>query len=332
MLVSGTGGCGGGSPTNPSTGGGVSAPPGGVAQFSVSPIADPVAGSLTALGNLNPPGHTLPTDHVYFYQQSLAGGSPFNNVVRTVYAPAKATVKYVIANGSEVQVGFQATSTFVYYFDHLTARAGGLSIGTIVEAGEVVGTATSTLDLGAWDTAVTLTGFVTPSRYSDGTLHCVSPWKYFTEPLRSQLYAKIYRAPGASDRDGKIDVDVPGRLAGAWFDSSVPKTSEAAGPNGWPKQLGFVYDLYDPSIVRISIGGTIAPAGLWGIDDTAPRPVDVSTASGLVAYRLRYAFQTNVSYGVMLVQMTSDTEIRVEVFVGATSATAFTANARTYVR
>src|SRR5208282_6851587 len=42
-------------------------PPNGAAQFTVVPTA-PVPGlSLTALGSLNPPGHTLPTDHVYFY-------------------------------------------------------------------------------------------------------------------------------------------------------------------------------------------------------------------------------------------------------------------------
>ena len=313
----------------------VTAPVGGVAQFSVSPVADPVAGSLTPLGSLNPPGHTVPTDHVYFYQQSLAG-YPFNDVVRTVYAPAKGTVRFVQSGtGNEVKVTFLATPTFNWYIDHLTLRASGLSVGTVVEAGEVLGTAKAAFDLGAWDSSVTLTGLATPSRYSSETLHCVSPWKYFTEPLRSQLYAKIHRAPGAADKDGKIDFDIPGKLVGAWYDSSLPKTNESSGPNGWPKTLGFVYDMYDPSLVRISIGGTIAPAGVFGIEDDAIRPENVSTASGLVTYRLRNAFQTSVTYGVMLVQMTSDTEIRVEVFIGATSitgATGFTSNARTYIR
>ena len=318
--------------TGPSSSSNVAAPPGGVAQFSVSPIADPVTGSLTPLGNLNPPGHTVPSDHVYFYPQSLAGGNPFGGGARTVYAPAKGAVSFVLNNGSEVKVGFQATSTFLYYFDHLTPRASGLAVGTIVEAGEVVGTAATTLDLGAWDTSVTLSGLISPERYPYETLHCVSPWKYFTEPLRSQLYAKIYRAPTAADKDGKIDVDIPGRLAGAWYESSLAKNSDSAGPNGWPRTLTFVYDMYDPSIVRISIGGTIAPAGVWGIDDTAPRPENVSTANGLVAYRLRCPFQTNATYGVMLVQMVSDAEIRVEVFVGATSASGFTSNALRYLR
>lgn len=310
----------------------MTAPVGGVAQFTVSPIDSPVAGSLTALGNLNPPGHTLPTDHVYFYQRSLAGpGLPFDGSTRTVRAPARAAVKFVVSGtGGEVSMGFAATSTFVYYLDHLIPR-GGLIVGTIVDAGEIVGTATSTLDLGAYDLSQPLPGLASPSRYPEPTRYAVSPWKYFAEPLRSELYAKIYRAPGVTDRDGRIDFDVAGRLVGAWYDTSVPMTTESAGPANWAKALAFVYDYYDPSLVRISIGGTIAPAGVWAIAPDAVRPSDVSTASGQVNYRLFYP--DGRPYGLMLVEMTTTTQIRVEVLPGSTAAAAsFSGNARVYVR
>ena len=174
---------------------------------------------------------------------------------------------------------------------------------------------------------------MSPARYPDQTLHCVSPWKYFAEPLRSTLYAKVYRAPSAPDRDGRVDIDVPGRLAGAWFDPSVPMTTESSGPNGWTKTLGFVYDMYDPARVRISIGGTIAPAGVWGIEADAPRPENVSVNDGQVSYRLLYPDTSGAVYGLMLVQMLSATQLRVEVFVGSTSQTgAFDTNAHLYVR
>ena len=39
--------------------------------------------------------------------------------------------------------------------------------------------------------------------------------KYFTEPARSTLYAKVGRE--GSDKDGKINFDQAGRLAGNWF-------------------------------------------------------------------------------------------------------------------
>lgn len=298
----------------------------------MSPIENPVAGALTALGNLNPPGHTLPTDHVYFYQRSLAGpGSPFDGSTRTVRAPARAAVKFVInGSGGEVSMGFAATSTFIYYLDHFTPRA-GLSVGTVVESGETIGTTNTTLDLGAYDLSQPLIGFASPARYPDTTRYAVSPWKYFTEPLRSDLYAKIYRAPGAADRDGRIDIDVAGRLVGAWYDTSVPMTTDASGPANWAKALSFAYDYFDPSLVRISIGGTIAPAGVWAIEAGAPRPADVSTASGQVNYRLSHP--DGRPYGLMLVEMTSATGIRVEVLPGSTATSAaFSANARTYVR
>ncbi len=133
-------------------------------------------------------------------------------------ARRRAAVKFVLSGtGAEVVMGFAATSTFVYYLDHFIPRA-GLTVGTIVDAGEVIGTTNATLDLGAFDLSQPLAGFASPSRYPDSTRYAVSPWKYFVEPLRSELYAKIYRAPGVADRDGRIDFDIVGRLVGAWYD------------------------------------------------------------------------------------------------------------------
>jgi hypothetical protein len=108
-------------------------------------------------------------------------------------------------------------------------------------------------------------------------------------------------------------------------------TTEASGPANWAKALAFVYDYYDPSLVRISIGGTIASAGVWAIAPDAVRPADVSTASGQVNYRLFYP--DGRPYGLMLVEMTSATQIRVEVLPGSTATSAsFSSSARVYVR
>ena len=63
--------CGGSAsspPTTPST-----SPPAGPAPsagpfaFHVSPVAVDQIRFIVPLGSLNPPGHTLPTDHIYFY-------------------------------------------------------------------------------------------------------------------------------------------------------------------------------------------------------------------------------------------------------------------------
>jgi hypothetical protein len=232
------------------------------------------------------------------------------------------------------KIMFRMTPTFYYYLDHVLLDS-GYDVGTVVHAGQRIGTTDpgGTLDLGAWDRTQTLTGFIVPERYGDQTLHCVSPYKYFTEPLRSQLYARIRRVPSAPDRDGKIDYDVPGHLVGSWFEQSLPKTVETSGPDGWPKSLAFAYDFNDPSLVRVSIGGTIATPGLWTIPDDAPRPETVTMANGIVAYRLMYTGSTNVQSGLMLVEMQAPDRIRVEVFEGSQASTAsFDTGARIYIR
>ena len=71
----------------------IAPPANGVAQFTVLPVSIANGLTLTALGSVNPPGHVLPTDHVYFYDWDLSSGtrnqSPDD---RTVYMPTTAAV------------------------------------------------------------------------------------------------------------------------------------------------------------------------------------------------------------------------------------------------
>ncbi|MFI5309635.1 MAG: hypothetical protein ACHQQ3_00260 [Gemmatimonadales bacterium] len=311
------------------------APPGGVAQFTVLPVAVAPGQSLTALGNLAPPGHVLPTDHVYFYAgdlrtypQSIAG-----TAARTVYMPATGALFIKLqSNGSDWKLMFRATENFYFYLDHVTPTV-PMNIGDVFAAGTAIGTSPpgNTVDLGAFDQTVTRDGFLSAGRYAFQTLHYVSPWKYFAPVMQPSIYAQVYRAPGVTDKDGKIDFGVAGKLVGDWFLQGLPVDS-SAGPSGWPKTVAFAYDYYDPSQVRISIGGTIAAPGVWAIDATVPQPANVSVASGLVAYRLLYT-EGRTEFGLMLVQMMTDSVIRIEVFPGSSASTGqFDANVWTFVR
>ncbi len=334
--------CGGSHDNGPTAGQGpapftnIPAPPGGVAQFSVIPVA-PVPGlSLTALGNLNPPGHVLPTDHVYFYSWDLSSRvtQPMPGA-RNVYMPTTGAAMFVLqAGATEWKIMYRVTDNFFFYFDHLVP-AFVPKVGDIIKAGTLVGATTpgSTLDLGAFDLGVTLTGFLTPARYGDQTLHAVSPWKYFTPALQAQLYPQIYRSPAAPDKDGKIDFGVAGRLVGDWFLQGMPIDSTNR-PYGWSRSMSFASDYYDPAQVRISVGGTIGQPGVWAIDATAPRPETVSVASGVVSYKLYSPFDAGFpSVGVLLVQMLTDSQIKVELFMGTSVGTPqFDANASTFIR
>jgi hypothetical protein len=250
--------------------------------------------------------------------------------------PATGTIFFKLQQSSgDWKLMFRATASFYFYLDHVVSPV-AMNIGDVIQAGTLVGTtnAGSTLDLGAFDETVTHDGFVTPSRYAIQTLHYVSPWKYFTPALQAQLQPQMYRASGWADKDGKIDFGVPGRLSGDWYQQGLPATSDSsAGPAGWPRTISFAYDYYDPTRVRISIGGTIDAPGVWGIDSTAPLPVNVSVASGIVAYRLLRIFDAPTQYGLMLVQMTDASTIKVEVFPGSTASTGqFDSKAFTFVR
>jgi hypothetical protein len=292
----------------------------GTFAFQVSPVALAQIRFIVPLGNLNPPGHTTPTDHIYFYFAD-PGASESPVARRTdFFAPANGTVTSVIDNGvgADRKIMFCGTTKVSYYIDHLIPTV-MLTNGTQVKAGDRLGTTGSSfgIDLGITNQDVTLTGLLNLSRYPAGEEHTDAPVKYFTDPLRGQLYAKVRRL--GPDLDGRFDYDVAGRLSGNWFGDADQAP------------LSFAYDTYDPALVRIatSSGLALAPA-VFEIAAADPAPRDVSVASGLVTYSLA---RGGAPVGHMLVQMLDDQRIRVEVFAPATMpATAFTGSAKVFVR
>jgi hypothetical protein len=127
-----------------------------------------------------------------------------------------------------------------------------------------------------------IAGASSPARYAE-SLNGEAPLRFFEEPLRSRLYDRVQRV--GADRDGKFDFDVAGYLVGNWFVDGLP-VSDSSNTIGWPKQLAFVYDNYDPSQIRVSIGGTIGMVGAFAVPAGSPDPRTVSPASGRIVYRL----------------------------------------------
>ena len=62
--------------------------------FLVSPLEIKEIRFITPLGNLNPPGHTLPTSHIYFYFTNPDSCPCDLGRLRTVVAPAGGKVQY----------------------------------------------------------------------------------------------------------------------------------------------------------------------------------------------------------------------------------------------
>jgi hypothetical protein len=326
MLAAGCGGHAMSSPTEPTTTGGAA----GGAFVLRAAVVDPASVDFVLpLGNLNPPGHTLPTDHIYFYVGFLRPairGVP-------VFAPGDGTVQTILRRDADVKLFVRATATFSYYIDHVVLD-GAIREGTAVTAGLRLGTSGTGgfgVDLGVLNMGRTLS-FAVPARYSLDTLNADAPLKYYEEPLRSQLYALVRR--DGNDKDGRIDFDVPGRLTGNWFLDDLP-LAESSLPAGWPKQLAFVFDNVQPAQPRISIGGTLAMTGVFGIDPGAPAFDSVSPDSGLVRYRLllggALGAPNGPPMGTLLVQMLDSSRVRVEAVPGS-AATSFSAAARVYTR
>ncbi|MES2306334.1 MAG: hypothetical protein V4558_12540 [Gemmatimonadota bacterium] len=311
----------------------------GPGVLSVSPIDTAWVISTTPLGKLGPPGHVLPTDHVYISFVDAYGGNQQNNDCskRPIYAAGSGVITFVLVteDRGDTKVDIQMTKTFHYYYDHVLL-ASGMIPGTHVTAGQQIGTTTGfcpSFDLGAYDYDVTLPGLVNPARYGENTRHAVSPYKYFTEPLRALYYARSRTFDGVpANRDGRIDFGIAGKLVGDWFHSSLPVNAQSAGsPAGWAKSIGFVYD-YFSGAPQVSVGGTIAAPFFGNIGVSDPDPATVTPASGVVGYQIRRPGATE-TYGWMLVQMTAADRIKVEFFLGASSRPAdFTAAAQEYLR
>ena len=263
---------------------------------------------ITPLGALNPPSHTLPTDHIYFYFASADSSVQPTAARLPCFAPGDGTITWMLGGpGVESKIIVRQTSTLSYYIDHVILGA-TMGVGTVLTAGQQIGVTgpAFAVDLGVINDTITI-GFVNPARYTDGEmLHTDAPLKYYTEPLRSQLYANVQRL--GAEKDGTIDYDRAGTLAGNWYSQfgDVP--------------ISFAYDTYDPAVPLISIGvGT--HQGVFGLASGSPLPRDITVASGRVLYSLystRSGPDRPVSTGGeywMLVQMTDATHLRAEVFL-----------------
>lgn len=311
--------------------------PSGTPTLKFSPVDASNIQAIYPLGNLNPPGHTFPTDHIYFYHSD-----PANSVKNfyPVYAPVGGVVSFILKQPEgDYKIMIDVTSTFSYYLDHVLLDA-SISLGNTLQDGQVIGTTSDksgAVDLGAVNTNVTLTGFINTARYPDQTIHTDSPLKYYEEPLKTTLYAKVQR--DGSDKDGKIDFDTAGRLVGNWFLQGLATGESSYNYDSWTKHLAFVYDTQYPSLIRISIGGSLSMTGVYGVQDTATSPANVSVSSGKVSYKL-YGFDPNNQgknwpnqVGLLIVQMMDDNTIKVETFSGSAADTAdYTSSALTYTR
>jgi len=297
--------------------------PGGPVMFTLSPVATSAISSATPLGNLNPPGHTVPSNHMGFY---------LNVGTHQVCAMAAGRITRVYYNtgSDDYDIEFRHTSTCRSYLGHVENPTDIVAVGIDVEAGDNVGWATSYLDIGVIDDDITRY-FIVPGRYHENTIHAGDVYLYCSDEVRENLLAKNRRT--AEPRGGKIDFDIDGALSGCWFLEGTPVTYEASSYLYGVAQISFVYDMWDPSKLMIACGGTWSAAPFCCPVNGHGSPPDfgsVTPSRGLVKYETTHAATTDV----VCVQLLESRRLKVEVFANKTygAVTGFTTNARIYIR
>ena len=316
--------------------------PSGQMIFSQLPVDTTNIGYIMALGHLAPPGHTRPSDHMYFV--NVPAGT-------VIYAPASGKVldTYTFDEGngkSDNRITVGVTSTASYYFMHIVLDD-GIKTGVEVKAGQRLGVVSDMtgFDMGAMVKTIDQP-FLDPQLYGLSSLHCDSPIKHFTGDMQNELYAKVRRL--GQDKDGKICYDISGKLRGNWIAEDAKKFDPLNTDNYDSYFVSFVYGNYDPSKMVISIGndsfltsvnGSSSYNGtkLFYVQDNAIKFENVTPASGKVTYKLYNTgeFDPNpgVREGILIVQMITDNKIRIEFFDDTTSTEHdFTSNAKIYVR
>lgn len=304
--------------------------------------------------------HVIPTSHGYISPKVF--NSPRD--AYQVYAIADGTIVSVSHRGEfvgdnkptkktdEYQLYFEYSCTFYSYYDLLTslapdiaAQVGPLSgfqhrqVRIPVKAGQLIGrVGGQTVDFAVWNFAQPPAFFANPASYAgdENRFYLEDMFKHFTEPLKSQLLAKNIRK--AEPRTGRVAYDKVGRLVGNWFRPgtggfSGPPGARAPGARYWDGHLTMAYDFIKPSEIKVSIGNFGGRSAQFAVAGNRPDPATVSKATGLVKYDLITAHQGSPG-GTLLVQLLSDTQLKVEAFPGkeASAVKGFTAKAKMYER
>jgi len=299
--------------------------------------------SISPLGNLNPPEHTLPTQHMYLH---------LNSAGVELRAPGDLKITTITSNmitGDESMKDYGMTlalceDVFIYFLHikELSPELAPLLEGADcssqgryehcynnlpphehydIKAGELIGKVASAehrnFDFGAYDHRHR-NEFVNPERYPSRGLYIICPLDLYESPVREELYDKLERTK--APRCGTVMHDAAGTLKGNWF--NVDLTADS--PDIWGKELSFADNNFDSPEAVISVGGVITGYGKWELTPAHSgrinRAFDEVTPDGNI-----YCYEGARQSGRIIVQLETETTLKIEHQDGSCGAnTAFT--------
>lgn len=274
---------------------GPSCPSGSV--FTVPPVAPGDFISVTPLGNLNPPDHTIPTDHIYIVIKQNNNIDPA--AAKIVRAPGDITITRVSHDVAKKQgavfsddyaIDFTPCKEVRINFGHVNTISDELKaafeqarpscdshvpqqgdeytycvtdMSYPVKAGVALGTAgggTATgLDIQAVDKRSPKLTYANPKRYRSDAFYFVCPLDLFETQVKESLYAKL--GNGMVNRTIEpLCGQVAQDVPGTAQGNWITGGGDLDSPETWSKTIALVHDNFDPAIGIASIGGAIGDA------------------------------------------------------------------------
>jgi hypothetical protein len=337
--------------------------------FTLPPVSSDSFYRIMPLGNLNPPSHTIPTDHIYFVLNTM------NNlpVETTVYAPSDIAIygikyssyenkgatyedyaiefspckelhgffghveisndlKKQIVNMSSIEFQGPPGSKQYYYLLNYTVKRGDI-IATVGSAKSQ----SASLDLGIYDDRLSL-GFINKQRFRQEYLQTACPLDYFAEPLKTQLMGELKGNNGQRRTKepicGTNMQDVPGTAQGDWFNAP---TAEGNVENSG-KAASLVHDFGLGIDGKLVVGGEVAGPGIITFNPTHSGTIN-REPSEVVADGKIYCYQNDMTSGMymplegkVIVQLVDANTLKIEHKNGSCTGSETFANPYTYQR
>ena len=326
--------------------------------FTTAPVDLSDVEEITPLGNIGPPAHTFPTDHTYIHL-----GEYETNYAYSLFAPADVYITQVSWSKRATQdpidytIYFALCKDVIGYYNHVKITSEELNKITDkvecedfkvqaensctkvllekVEEGTLlgeVGLKQGNFDFGLIDLRKEL-NFANPVRHPTRTrfIHCA--YDYYREDLQKQFFDLIKRDD--AQQCGITMQDIPGTLKGTWFHETSPKEYVV----DWDVFLAFVNENDFPDVQVVSIAGIFTDSGKYKFipkdSGFVDREFSQVTADGnIYCYHAADVGKINepIPTGKILVQLTSDTQLKIEHKSGSCSGSESFKNPAIYNR
>jgi hypothetical protein len=308
-------------------------PPG--PHFTVLPVP------FDSIARIHPLGHNnkiLPISHSYWDTCDIVvlfKGDECHLGRLPIRAPGNGRVRTIEA-GPDGSITIEGPPGLWATFAHVTPSP-QLREGDNVSAGDVIATMflDRSFDFGVLNYGRAPRRFIRQDRYPEAYIYAEHPIEQYAEPLRSQLESKVHTF---HDPVGRLSYDVEGTAQGNWFREGTPPG--VSFRFDYAHAQLFLGPLAEREETRILVVGSMW-AGMEDelsvVDTAGPSWNDITPASGVVALQLWRLGddglqQPHWPHGTALLEMLSETRLRLEWFVHHNPVSGFTPAARSYVR